>query len=133
MTHSEISLEDAWAMLATAANAALIDVRTVAEWSFVGLPDLSSIGKEARPVEWNRFPDGAPNPDFVSQAVDGLDTDQPILLLCRSGARSRAAAQALAAEGYSRLFNVTAGFEGDLDADGHRHGGWKDTLPWRQS
>lgn len=133
MTHSEISLEDAWSMLADNPDAALIDVRTVAEWNFVGLPDLSSVGKEVRAIEWTRFPDGSPNPDFMAQAGAGLNPDQPVLLLCRSGARSRAAAQAMGAAGFSQMFNVTAGFEGDLDADGHRHGGWKDSLPWRQS
>lgn len=133
MTHSEISLEDAWSMLADNPDATLIDVRTAAEWNFVGLADLSSIGKEVRVIEWNRFPDAQPNPDFVAQAGAGLDQDQPVLLLCRSGARSRSAAQAMGAAGFSKLFNVTAGFEGDLDAEGHRHGGWKDNLPWRQS
>lgn len=133
MAHSEISLEDTWSTLTGDEAAVLIDVRTVAEWSFVGLPDLSSLGKEVRAVEWTMFPDGAQNPDFVPMASTGLDPDQPILLLCRSGARSRSAAAALSAAGFTNLFNVSAGFEGDLDAQGHRHGGWKDSLPWQQS
>jgi rhodanese-related sulfurtransferase len=133
MTYSEISLEDAWSMLTDDANAVLVDVRTIAEWNFVGMADLSSIGKEVMAVEWNRFPDGSPNPEFVEQAGGPLSPEQPVLIICRSGARSRAAAQALAGAGFSRLYNVTTGFEGDLNADGHRHGGWKDHLPWRQS
>lgn len=120
-------------MLAENPSAQLIDVRTTAEWSFVGLPDLSSIAKQVRPVEWTRFPDGSPNQDFVAEATDDLTAEQPILLLCRSGARSRAAAQALNAAGFPDTYNVTAGFEGDLDSSGHRHGGWKDHLPWQQS
>lgn len=133
MAHTEISLQDAWALLEGPPGATLIDVRTMAEWNFVGVPDLSSVGKQVRTVEWNQFPTGEQNPHFVQQATEGLESDQPILLLCRSGARSRAAAQTLDGLGYSAVYNVTAGFEGDLDADGHRHGGWKDALPWRQS
>ena len=133
MPHSEISLEDAWSMLTDDADAALIDVRTAAEWNFVGRPDLASIGKEVRLAEWTRFPDGSQNEGFVEQATDGLRSDQPILLICRSGARSRAAAQRLEAAGFPKVYNVSAGFEGDLDGNGHRHGGWKEQLPWQQS
>lgn len=133
MGYQEISLQDAWEMLAAEPTAELIDVRTMAEWNYVGLPDLTAIGKRVRAVEWISFPDGAPNPDFTAQATDGLTVDQPVLLLCRSGARSRAAAEALESVGFSRTYNVTAGFEGDLDPAGHRHGGWKEQLPWKQS
>lgn len=133
MAYSEIALQDAWQLLADNADAVLVDVRTTAEWSFVGLPDLTSIGKRVRQAEWTRFPTGDPNPDFMTQATDGVSGDQPVLLLCRSGARSRAAAEMLEAAGYPTVFNVTAGFEGNLDANGHRHGGWKDQLPWQQS
>ncbi len=133
MAYSEISLQDAWALLEGRPDAALIDVRTLAEWNFVGIPDLSSLGKELRTVEWTRFPTGEQNPAFVEQATEGLQPDQPLLFLCRSGARSRAAAQLLEGHGFTDVRNVTAGFEGDLGPDGHRHGGWKDHLPWRQS
>ena len=133
MTYSEISLEDAWSMLADDADAALIDVRTIAEWNFVGLPDLASISKEVVAVEWTQFPDGSPNLDFVDQVSHHLGADQPVAIICRSGARSRSAANALAAAGFTKLFNVSVGFEGDLDQQGHRHGGWKDHLPWQQS
>lgn len=128
----QYSLEETWELLEEDPGAVLIDVRTTAEWTFVGLPDLSALGKEVRLVEWTRFPDGAMNPDFVAQATEGLGTDQPILLLCRSGARSNAAAAALAQAGFTTI-NVGSGFEGDLDPVGHRRGGWKDRLPWRQS
>lgn len=128
----DISLDQAWSMLADDPSAVLIDVRTVAEWTFVGVPDLAELGKELRTVEWTRFPGGAANPDFVAQAGQGIGPDQPILLLCRSGARSLSAARALRAAGYTETYNVVAGFEGDLGADQHRHGGWKESLPWRQ-
>ncbi len=130
----ELTLDEAWAMLADDPNAVLIDVRTAAEWNFVGVPDLDEIGKQARFVEWIRFPDGAPNPDFVGQATAELTKGQPILLLCRSGARSLAAAKVLTDAGYGPAYNVTAGFEGPLDERGHRSGGWRHAgLAWRQS
>ena len=128
----DLTLGDAWSLLTTDADAVLIDVRTTAEWQFVGTPDLSSLGKAARLVEWTTWPGGAPNPGFIAEATVDLTPEQPILLLCRSGARSLAAAQALAANGYPNVHNVVAGFEGDLDGDTHRHGGWKDELPWTQ-
>lgn len=130
---TDVTLETAWEMLRTDPASVLVDVRTTAEWNFVGIPDLSRVGKEPRLVQWITFPAGSPNEDFIDQAAQGLSSDQPILLLCRSGARSRAAADALVERGFEGAVNVVAGFEGDLDSDGHRHGGWKDVLPWRQS
>jgi len=132
VTVAELTLAEAWEMLRANRGATLIDVRTGAEWNFVGVPDLTTIGNELRQVEWTTFPDSAANPNFIAQASEGLESDQPILLLCRSGVRSHAAATALTRAGYGSAYNIVAGFEGDLDQDGHRHGGWKDELPWRQ-
>ncbi len=132
MSPEELSLDQAWELLQEP-NSVLIDVRTTAEWTFVGVPDLGSLGKEARLVEWTAFPSGEKNPEFLAAATQGLDTDQPILLLCRSGARSRAAGEALTAAGYTRTYNVTAGFEGPLGPGSHRVDGWKSKLPWQQS
>jgi rhodanese-related sulfurtransferase len=130
----ELTLEEAWAMLGQDPAAVLIDVRTAAEWNFVGLPDLTGVGKEARLVEWITYPGGDPNPDFLEQATAELEPGTPVLLLCRSGARSLNAAKALTAAGYGPAWNVTAGFEGPLDDAGHRGGGWRhEGLPWRQS
>ena len=59
-----------------------------------------------------------------------------MLLLCRSGGRSRAAAMALTAAGYAHAYNIAGGFEGDLNATKHRGGmnGWKAAgLPWNQT
>jgi rhodanese-related sulfurtransferase len=122
-------------------RAQLVDVRTTAEWAFVGAPDLSSLGRELHKVEWQRYPDMSPNPDFVGIVAErlkrsGADEGTPILFLCRSGARSRAAAMAMTMAGYHRALNVAGGFEGDGNAEGHRgtSGGWKAAkLPWRQS
>lgn len=130
---SELTLEQAWDRLQADPNAVLIDVRTTAEWNFVGTPDLRSLDREVRLVEWIRFPDGAKNQEFLSAATEGIAQDRCVLLICRSGARSRSAAQVLGNAGFGDVHNVTAGFEGDLDAEGHRHGGWKDNLPWTQS
>ncbi len=128
----QLSLDEAWQMLDNNPDAVLIDVRTTAEWNFVGVPDLSGLPNELRTVEWTTYPTGAANPGFVDQATAGLDPAQPILLLCRSGARSQAGAKALQANGFGNVHNIAAGFEGALDAEQHRHGGWKDELPWVQ-
>ena len=128
----QIDLPMAWAMLSEHPGAVLVDVRTQAEWNFVGMPDLRSIDKQVRFVEWLSFPAGEVNDAFVEQAGNGLDKDTPILLLCRSGARSQAAAVALTEAGFTQAVNVAPGVEGDLDGESHRHGGWKDELPWVQ-
>ncbi|MEZ5851388.1 MAG: rhodanese-like domain-containing protein [Hyphomicrobiaceae bacterium] len=119
----------------------LIDVRTRAEWSFVGTPDLSSIGKQVLLVEWLTFPENRPNPAFVAQLTAtleqmGADRDAGLYFICRSGARSLQAANAMAAAGYRNCHNVAEGFEGPLDAARHRgrQSGWKaDELPWVQA
>ncbi len=129
---TDLTLDEAWRLLADDPRAVLIDVRTVAEWMFVGRPHLGELENEVRFVEWTQFPSGVVNDQFVIEATVGLDDDQPLLLLCRSGARSAAAAAALEADGIATTHNVVAGFEGDLDDEGHRHGGWKDHLPWAQ-
>lgn len=120
-------------MLQSDSGAVLVDVRTTAEWTYVGVPDLSSINKQARLVEWISFPSGDRNQEFLEQATDGVDAYQHILLLCRSGVRSQAAAEALRAAGWTNAHNVAAGFEGDVGPDRHRHGGWNEHLPWVQN
>lgn len=130
----ELTLDEAWAMLRDDPSSVLVDVRTEAEWHFVGIPVLDELGREPRFVELIRHPGGAHNPDFLTQVTDGLEPGRPILLLCRSGARSLAAAKGLTAAGYGPAWNITAGFEGPLDDDGHRGSGWRHSgLPWRQS
>lgn len=117
--------------------ATLVDVRTAAEWAYVGLPDLSGLARDLVRVEWQGFPSGAVNPDFVTQlGVAGVRPDAPVLFLCRSGVRSVAAAEAATAAGYTAAYNVSEGFEGPPDGAGHRGttAGWKARgLPWRQS
>jgi rhodanese-related sulfurtransferase len=126
---------EAYAALQADADAVLVDVRTSAEWSYVGLPDLSPIGKRVIPLEWQRFPDGALNTGFVEQLREaGIAEGAPIYFLCRSGVRSAAAAGVATTAGLGPAYNVSDGFEGPLDHDGHRTvAGWKVAgLPWRQ-
>jgi rhodanese-related sulfurtransferase len=133
----DISATEAWDRLRNDPKAQLLDVRTVAEWNFVGLPDLSAIGRRVHCVEWQSFPSGAANPGFVVEASQALDDPRSqVMVICRSGARSRAAAIALTQAGFTQAFNIAGGFEGDADGEGHRGGvnGWKAAdLPWRQS
>lgn len=137
----DIDVRQAWDMLATDPRAQLIDVRTAAEWTYVGLPDLASLGREVHAIEWQSFPSGEINPDFPKIAAEqlklaGADSGTPLLFLCRSGARSKAAAMAMTRAGFTRAYNVAGGFEGSLDGEGHRGhvNGWKAAgLPWRQS
>ncbi len=136
----DVSARDAWHELETKPDATLIDVRTAAEWAFVGLPTLASIGKAPLLVAWNEFP-GAQIPDFAGRLEAALDEaeigpDAPLYFLCRSGARSRSAAIVATAAGHRHSYNIEQGFEGALDADRHRAtpGSWKaEGLPWAQS
>jgi len=129
------SVEETWRALREDSSSVLVDVRTRAEWNFVGVPDLRETGRELAMVEWQGFPDSARNADFVAEVQQKVRPDQNVYLICRSGSRSRAAAIALTAAGFGRCFNVAGGFEGDLDAQNHRSttGGWKAAgLPWIQ-
>ena len=105
--------QDAYAALAAEEDAVLVDVRTTAEWNYVGLPDLSALGKRVVCVEWQRYPDGAVNGDFVEQLQDaGLPDGAPIYFLCRSGVRSVAAAEAATRAGLGPSYNVARGLRG---------------------
>ncbi|WP_280262659.1 rhodanese-like domain-containing protein [Nocardia wallacei] len=135
----DITPRQAWDLLRDNPDAVLIDVRTEAEWRFVGVPDTSSIERPTALIEWVDGT-GAPNAQFVDQLKQVLadrapDADAPVIFLCRSGQRSIGAATAATAAGYEPSYNVLEGFEGPLDADGHRGGaGWRALgLPWRQS
>lgn len=136
----DVSAKEAWRALDSPA-AALIDVRSRAEWVFVGIPVLSSLGKSTVMVEWNDFATGTVVPDFVGRlkaALDenGIADDAPLYFICRSGNRSRNAAIAATAAGHPTCFNVEHGFEGPLDSESHRNtpGSWKaEGLPWEQS
>jgi rhodanese-related sulfurtransferase len=135
--------EAAYALLAETPSAALVDVRTRAEWTFVGLPDVSELGRPVWLIEWVEFPSMAPNRAFLPKLREAMGGRIPerLFFICRSGARSlsaaRLVAEEMAAEGTPvHCTNVAEGFEGDLDSEGHRGSvaGWKARgLPWSQS
>jgi rhodanese-related sulfurtransferase len=112
------------------AGARLVDVRTQPELLYVGKVPGSVM------IEWQTYPGNRPNPEFMDDLADAVPKDQPVMFLCRSGARSHAAAEAATRAGWRECYNVLEGFEGDKDAAQHRStvGGWRKAgLPWVQS
>ncbi|NYF99474.1 rhodanese-like domain-containing protein [Janibacter cremeus] len=135
MTYAgDLSPQQTWEGLVSDPQAVLVDVRTQAEWAFVGVADLTAIGKEMVPIEWSSFPTGTLNGAFLQQLHEAVPLQAPVYFLCRSGARSAAAAEAATAAGWTSAYNVLDGFEGPVDEQGHRSvAGWKQAgLPWRQ-
>lgn len=132
----DITPEQAWNMLDGNPEAVLVDCRTDAEWRFVGVADLSSLGREVVYIEWNSA-DGRRNENFVEDLTSAGVTpgDRPVIFLCRSGNRSIGAAEAATAAGIGPSYNVLDGFEGNLDEHQHRGAtGWRAIgLPWKQS
>lgn len=122
--------KEAFALLRAAPPATLVDVRTQAEWYWVGRVPGAVM------IEWTNYPAGARNPDFLAQLKARVPaTPAPVLFLCRSGHRSHHAAALATEAGYPSCFNVIEGFEGDRDAQGHRNtiNGWRVAgLPWEQ-
>jgi rhodanese-related sulfurtransferase len=133
MHQGDVSPAEAYQRLLNNPSAVLIDVRTQPEWVFVGVPAVERLIR----LSWQVFPSMQVNAGFVGEVEQlGLSKDTEILCICRSGARSAAAASALAQAGYGNTWNVAEGFEGNKDAAGHRGtlGGWKAAgLPWVQS
>lgn len=139
-TIDEVSVTETWVRLQRDPNAQLIDVRTKAEWAFVGVPDLGTVNKRPVLVEWQTFPDNRVDQNFAARLIESLEVagaskESELLFICRSGGRSLMAAQAMTAAGYTRCRNVSSGFEGPLDPSRHRGllSGWKASgLPWVQ-
>src|ERR1700744_3920340 len=73
----DIAVTDAWEMLKADPKAQLIDVRTAAEWTYVGLPDITDLGREVHTVEWQSFPSGAINPEFAQIVAGQNERRQP--------------------------------------------------------
>ena len=137
----DVSARTAWDGLLGSPEATLVDVRSLAEWTYVGVPVLTEIAKAPLLIEWDRFPTGELVPDFIGRLTVELDKrgigkQAPLYFICRSGNRSRNAAIAATAAGYSACYNVQFGFEGRLSPERHRQtpGSWKaEGLPWVQS
>ncbi len=112
-----------------APGAQLVDVRTRAEWDYVGrIPG-------AVEIELLTYPGNRPNTAFLAELEDRVGKDVPVMFICRSGGRSHNAALLATQAGYRDCYNVLEGFEGDKDAQGHRNstGGWRVAgLPWTQ-
>ncbi len=110
-------------------RAVLVDVRSDAEREWVGyVPG-------AVPVAWKQWPGMAMNPQFDQALLAAVPAGGRVVLLCRSGVRSIAAARRATELGL-QAYNILEGFEGDPDAQGHRGrlGGWRARgLPWRQN
>ena len=107
----------------------LVDVRTRAELDWVGRVPGAAF------IEWNSYPDGKVNPDFLARLAEAADKQQPVMFLCRSGNRSHFAAIVATQAGWRECYNILEGFEGDRDANQHRSSvnGWKlSGLPWVQ-
>ena len=133
-----LTAEQSWQMIQDDPRAVLVDIRSSMEYLFVGHP------KGAVHVPWIDEPDWVENPDFVTDirklllggAVCVVDEGcAPVILICRSGKRSLEAGKALLQAGFTRVFHVHEGFEGELDDDHHRStvNGWRfHNLPWEQ-
>jgi len=125
-----VTPSEAQALLASVPDAVLVDVRTRAEWDYVGRVPGSIL------IEWNSYPTGTRNPRFLDELRAAVrKPEAPLLFLCRSGQRSDSAARMATEAGYNKAFNVLEGFEGPKDQDGHRStlGGWRKAgLPWIQ-
>ena len=136
MPVEDISPRATWDALRADPDALLVDVRTDAEWNFVGLPDLAEAHKQPALIPWQLYPSMQVNGAFADNLRKaGATPMSKLFFLCRSGARSLAAAQAAQAAGFPHAANVADGFEGPPDAEGHRGtvAGWKaEGLPWRQ-
>ena len=132
----DITPKESWTVLSEHPDAVLVDVRTSAEWKWVGAPDLSGLGRAVVPVEWVHS-DGRRNENFVADLIAAGVTpgERPVIFLCRSGNRSIPAAEAATAAGIAPSYNMIDGFEGQLDEAGHRGaGGWRsEGLPWKQT
>ena len=131
----QMTATEAWAYLAANPNAQLVDVRTKAEWHFVGITNLDALDRQPLLIEWVGI-DGTPNAVFTRQLGAAVSSDTSLLMLCRSGVRSLVAGNAASAAGYQTVINISDGFEGDLDADqqrGHLNGWRCAGLAWRQS
>ncbi len=137
----DVTVEECWSGLQNDSDSFIIDVRTRAEWAYVGMPDLSPGMHPIIAMEWQQFPHMNVDGDFARNLTEqlsqrGATANSKLYFLCRSGVRSLAAANAMASQGFTACYNIAGGFEGDADTQGHRGNinGWKAAgLSWRQN
>lgn len=142
MSVTQINPKEAFELLKNDKNSALIDVRTFEEFTFVGLVDAASFDGRLILLPWQIFPEMQENPEFGSSLDDSLEKIFPnntketkLFFICRTGGRSNSAATYASNLGYKNSYNITSGFEGDLNSSSQRGkvSGWKfENLPWRQ-
>lgn len=126
-----VTPQEAYALVQASPQVKIVDVRTKAERDWVGTVKVPA--EQHADVQWNLYPAGTPNPEFLGQLAQKAAKDDVLLFLCRSGVRSRHAARLATEHGYTQCFDILEGFEGDKDAEGHRKtvSGWcKAGLPW---
>jgi len=122
---------EAYELLSLENAVKLVDVRTNAERDWVGRVAIPEAQHSA--VQWNIYPGGVANHEFIEQLNSVARKDQVILFLCRSGVRSRGAATLASEHGYQHCYDILEGFEGEKDEQGHRKNinGWCHAgLPW---
>ncbi|HUL40348.1 MAG TPA: rhodanese-like domain-containing protein [Burkholderiales bacterium] len=122
--------KEAYLLMTEAPNAKLVDVRSRAEWDWVGRVPGSV------EIELLAYPGSQPNPNFLNQLKQQVKPDSLVMFICRSGQRSHNAAIVATQTGYESCFNVLEGFEGAKDSAQHRNtiGGWRVAgLPWVQN
>ncbi len=135
----EILPKEAYEILELQKNAVLIDVRSTMEYEYVGHPRNAIHVPLKEPPDWDIQQDFVKNTRLVlEQRLPENNTinEIPVLMLCRSGKRSGLGAELLIKDGFTNVYNVLEGFEGDKDDNGHRNSinGWRfHGLPWEQS
>lgn len=131
-----LTVEEAWSLLGRDPDAVLVDIRTQAEWSYVGVPDLSAIGREAVFAQWLLALSMRENQNFFNElAAQGVTPGKAAIIMCRTVNRSPKATRAMTAKGFPHCYFLLDGFEGSLDEEKHRgvRDGWKAAgLPWVQ-
>ena len=124
----EVTPAEAWTLMQNAPGTVLVDVRTHAEWVWVGrVPN-------AVEIEWMHWPERTTNANFQQQLEAQVDKEALVLFLCRSAQRSHHAAMLAMQNGYTQCYNILEGFEGDTDHQKEQRGGvngWRAAhLPW---
>ena len=126
---NQISPAEAYRFFCDNPEVVFVDVRCDIEYLFVGHPE------GALSIPWRNEPDWEINPDFLSKVREAASINRAIILICKSGCRSKEAGAFLKEHGFTEVYNVLHGFEGDLDGNYHRSSinGWRhDGLPWQQ-
>ena len=133
-----VDVEATWQRLAARLGSQLIDVRTRAEWAYVGIPDLGPLGKRAVLVEWQTFPDQTVDPRFAERLASelealGVQFDDDLFFICRSGAGASLLPKRWRRRDTAPVTMLPAVSKVRSTSRGIAFGGWKAAgLPWLQ-